>query len=99
MDYTRLLDHTRTQQAAMLDVVEELVGYESPSTDKSRLDALAGQCSQDDIRLGIPLIFPLPEGSNPVRRHLLDDGKKGESLLDGQLDIHRERRIKELVGG
>ena len=41
MDPIRLLEYTQSQQPAMLDTLAELVGYESPSTDKTRLDGLA----------------------------------------------------------
>lgn len=42
MDYGRLIDYFAARQDAMLDLIRQMVVQETPSNDKSRLDAFAG---------------------------------------------------------
>ena len=68
MNYTRLLEYTQSQQSAMVDTLTELVGYESPSTDKPRLDELAAHLATRFSAIGAAVtIVDNTDGGNHVR--------------------------------
>ena len=79
MDYTNLLEYLQSRQPAMLQALRELVEQESPSTDKTQLDALARRLQSRFQAIGagasmvpnqtagdhVEIVFPTETGSLP----------------------------------
>lgn len=83
MDAEALLGYFQAHQREMLDVVEQLVTQETPSSDKARLDAFASFLAQRLQAAGMSVeILPVQEQGNHLRaRFGPENGAKPALIL------------------
>lgn len=86
--FPRLLDHLQGQRDAMLEALETLVGCESPSLDKARLDPLAARLAArlDALGATVGLVSNDQGGDHVHARFGASDGPTPPALLLGHYD-------------
>jgi glutamate carboxypeptidase len=82
MQGSELLSYLETQKGAMIEASKVLVEYESPSTDKALLDALASHMADHFAQMGAAVeVIDNPKGGNNLKISFAGPSEQKPALL------------------